>query len=90
MGNRKRNLAYTKKYRRPEKCTAIFTIYLQSYRQEPGREVLKYGKLHIVDMAASKKVERFELNFPMKPKEKYDLSASALRNVANAIVFGKK
>lgn len=41
-------------------------------------------------MAASKKVERFELNFPMKPKEKYDLSASALRNVANAIVFGKK
>jgi hypothetical protein len=90
LGNRKRHLAYTKKYRQPEKCTTIFTIYLQSYRLVEGREVLKYGKLHIVDMAASKKVERFELSIPFMVKQSYDLSASALRNVANAIVFGKK
>jgi hypothetical protein len=40
-------------------------------------------------MAASKKVEKFELNFPLAPKHTYDLSANAIKNVANALVFGR-
>lgn len=69
IGNRKRQLAYSKKHRNPVKSTSIFTIYLESLIQKEGTQEIRKGKLHIVDMAASRISNRFELSSPLAHKD---------------------
>ena len=89
IGNRKRQLAYSKKYRNPAKSTSIFTLYLQSVTKKEGNQEIRKGKLHIVDMAASRYSNRYEFSSPLAHKQDYNLSLNALKNVSLALVYGK-
>ena len=80
LGNRKRKLAYKKKRRDPHSTTSIFSVYFESCSK--SRQELRRGKLHIVDLSASR------VN-PLPLRTSYDLSTNAFRNVAHAIVFGE-
>ena len=79
MGNRKRRFAYKKKKRNQQKTTSVFTIHLESCSRE-DRQDLKKGKLHIVDMAALQPHPTLKVS--------YNVSNYALKNVANALIFG--
>jgi hypothetical protein len=85
LGNRKRELAYSKKYRSSEQCTSVFTLYMESL--EDGK--VRRGKLDIVEMQASDVVNRFEPVLPNAPQTKqYDLSAHCFKNVVNSLIYG--
>lgn len=89
LGNRKRELAYTKKYRNSEESTSVFTIYLESI-QADGR--VKSGKFDIVELQASDQVNRFSpvLTLATVKEHKYDISMNTFKNVINGLVYGKK
>lgn len=79
LGNRKRQLAYNKKYRSSEHSTSVFTLYLETL--EEGK--VRRGQLDIVEMQASEVISRSE---PIN--RQYDISAFSFRNVVNSLTYG--
>ena len=86
FGNRKRRLAYSKKTRSSERCSSIFTIYLESI-DESG--LSRKGRMDFIELHAHEIVNRFEPLIPLVSKDKsYDLSLSAFKNVINSLIYG--
>jgi hypothetical protein len=78
MGNRKKQLAYAKKYRNPEQSTTIFTIYIESLTKVQDQQDVRKSRLDIVDLSASDQINRYESNlFSGKKGKQYDLSHKA-------------
>jgi hypothetical protein len=87
LGNRKRELAYKKKYRNSEQSSSVFTIYYECIEEGKVRK----GKLDIVELQASERVNRFEPILLINQKAKqYDLSAMCFKNVVNSLNYGNQ
>ena len=89
LGNRKRSLAYSKKYRKKEESTAIFTVRMERWEEVDGKTVVRSGRIDMVELAASEVLSRFDLGLGKESRPAYSLSDQSVKNVINSLVYGE-
>jgi|JI9StandDraft_1071089.scaffolds.fasta_scaffold587456_1 hypothetical protein len=58
--------------------------------EKDGIHLAKKGKLHFVDMCASKNIPRSDIHQELIFKNNYDISTNAMKNVIFALAYGGK
>lgn len=88
MGNKNRTVHATAMNAVSSRSHALFTVHIESLE---GADKVKASKINLVDLAGSERASKTEATGDrLKEGAKINLSLTALGNVINALVDGKK
>ena len=88
LGNKNRSVSATKMNATSSRSHALFTVHVESLE---GSDKVKASKINLVDLAGSERQAKTEATGDrLKEGAKINLSLTALGNVINALVDGKK
>lgn len=88
LGNKNRTVHATAMNAVSSRSHALFTVHVESLE---GKEKVKASKINLVDLAGSERASKTEATGDrLKEGAKINLSLTALGNVINALVDGKK